>query len=165
MIRKVSIWIKWFANPLRSSDLNQMIPNPLQSPDLNQMICEPPPKSQSESKDSQTRSRSKSNDSRTRSALLIWTKRFVNPLQSPYLKQMIHKPAPKSRSESNDSWSMFRSSDPNQMICEPAPKFWSKSNDSRTSSVVPIKFKWYELWSPDLNQMICELPSEVPVGI
>ncbi len=64
-------------------------------------------------------------------------------LQIPYLKQMIHKPAPKSRSESNDSWSMLRSSDPNQMICEPAPKFWSKSNDSRTSSVVPIKFKWF----------------------
>ncbi len=76
---EVLIWIKWFTNPLRSSDLNQMIHEPA------------------------LKSWSESNDSRTHSEVLIWIKCFTNPLLISDLNQMIHKPALKFWSESNDS--------------------------------------------------------------
>ncbi len=168
------IWIKWFSNPLRS-------------PDLNQMILEPAPKSRSESNDSRTRSgvliwikwfsnplRSPDLNQMILEPVPIWIKWFSNPLRSPDLNQMILEPAPESRSESNDSrtrsgaliwikWfsNPLRSPDLNQMILEPAPESWSESNDSRTRSGVPIWIKWFSnpLRSPDLNQMICD-----PIG-
>ncbi len=111
-------FVKWFVNPLRSSDLNQMIREPA------------------------SKFWSESNDSWTRFKVLIWIKWFVNPLRSSDLNQMIREPASKFWSESNDSWTRFevliwikwfvnplRSSDLNQMIREPASKFWSSSFD------------------------------------
>ncbi len=95
---------------------------------------------------------------------------------------MIREPAPKSRSESNDSRSALQSSDQNQKICEPAPKIWSKSNASRSALCSPdlkndsrtiildrdlkawiTNYSVSEiildnvLWSPDLNQILNRL--------
>ncbi len=101
---KVLIWIKWFVNPLRS-------------PDLNQMIHEPTPKSWSES-----------NDSWTHSEVLIWIKWFMNPANND-LRTIISD----QDSESGPwiiqfvKWfaNLLRSSDLYKMIHEPAPKFRS----------------------------------------
>ncbi len=128
-----------FANPLRSSDLNQMICDTrsesndswfaLRIPDLNHMIYD------------------------THSEVQIWIKRFA-----------IH--TPRSRSESNDSQSTLWSPDLSQTIRNPhsevpiwikwfaihALKSRSESNDLR-----------YMLQSPDLNQMIPNPRFEVPI--
>ncbi len=105
-------------------------------------------------------------------------------LQSPNLKQIICKPAPKSRSKSYDSqsapkfrsesndllYAKFWSKSNDSRIRSKVPiwikwfairKVWSKSNDSRTHSKVPIWIKWFTnpLQSPDLNQMICYMRS------
>ncbi len=98
--------------------------------------------------------------------LMVWCFAVLNKKKKKRMKEsllqiMIHKPAPKFRSESNDSqtrsevpiwikWftNPLRSSDLNQMIHKPAPKFRSESNDSQTRSEVPIWIKWFAnpLW-------------------
>ncbi len=123
-------------------------------------------------------SQSKSKDSQSCSEVPIWFKWFASLLQSPDLNKKLCKSAPKFRSKPNDihselrspnlNWqSVVQSSDLNQRFVNPHRSSDLNQMIHDLCSKVPIWIKRFvnPHRSSDLNQMFHDLCSKVPIWI
>ncbi len=124
---------KWFAIPLRSSNLNQKIHEP--APDLNQRICDLRCESRSESKDSLTIDSDR--DFRARNA-------------NDSIHKMIRDPAPKFQSESKDSRTSSRSESNYLQYTIRLERF---------ETVNHFVMRWFNVWNT--SALICSYSAHV----